>query len=151
MGCDLQYFTRWRHYRSQIWNVENGFAFEAAHRQESNLHRAPSETLPAAGAGRRSCYAIRLDSELMGLSPRLPFPFCTYLLTVSVWKAKAVSLSPHLSWWWRISADKVAQSHCWVCWGLSMPGPVLCHHKSLLKIYGYYLSPVSACVRSDKL
>lgn len=35
--------------------------------------------------------------------------------------------------------------------GLSMPGPVPCHHKSLLKIYGYYLSPLCACVHSDKL
>lgn len=69
--------------------------------------------------------------------------------TLPVWKPKVVSRSPHWSWWWRISADKVAHSHCRGYQGLSMPGPVLCHHRSLLKIYGCYLSsPVCVCARA---
>lgn len=120
------------------------------HTHELNLHKAlwRHSLALAVGAGRRSCCTIRLDSELMGL-PHRPGPVL-YLPTyiVSVWKRppKASSLSPHMSWSWRISGDKVAQSHCWVCWGLSMPGPVLCHQKSLLKIYGYYLPPLCGCV-----
>lgn len=113
--------------------------------------QSSSETLPAPGEGRRSCSTIRRDSELMGLSPSCCSRSVLTYFASSVWKPKVVSLSPHSSWWWRISADKVAQSHCWVCWVLSMPGPVPCHHKSLLKIYGYYLSPLYACVHSDKL
>lgn len=120
------------------------FAFEETH-AGVKPPQSSSETLPAPGVGRRCCSAARRDSELMGLSPSCCSRSVLTYFTLSVWKPKVVSLSPRRGWWWRISADKVAQSHCWVCWGLSMPGPVPCHHKSLLKIYGCYLSP-SVCV-----
>lgn len=109
--------------------------------------QSSSETLPAPGEGRRSCSTISGETVSSWDFPHLAVLVLTYFAS-SVSKPKVVSLSPHSSWWWRISADKVAQSHCWVCWALSMPGPVPCHHKSLLKIYGYYLSPLYACVHS---
>lgn len=52
-----------------------------------------------------------------------------------------------MSWSQRISGDKVAQSHCWVCWDLSMPGPVECHQKGWLKTYGHYLSCLRVCTQ----
>lgn len=86
-------------------------------------------------AGSHSCYTIRLDGELMGLP--LQRGLFLHLPAYCVWKR--CPFSQHVCWLWRISIDKVAQSHCWVCWGSSTPGPVVCHQKSLLKIYGYYL------------
>lgn len=124
---------------NRIANVDSDLVFyETTWPQPS---QSCLETLPGVVQVGVACFSIRLDSELMGLPHR--WGLSLHLPAYCVWKKMSLFSACFLDCG-GISADKVAQSLCWVCWALSTPGPVVCHQKSLLNIR--VLSPSSVCV-----